>query len=386
MMSQSIQKINKIQVAGFLLLITMPLIGNLLGIKTGETRSENRRIEKMPSLEFAEPSTHIDLRDKAKALYSTGARFIRKFNDYYSSVFAFRGDLLWIYLSMKEEIFKTNPLPQKVVKGLDGWYFPGDSFGDVIKESKGIEHFSNKELDDIKKQIIERQSWLSEKKAHFYLAVAPDKLSIYGDYLPIRKSGKKTTVEQLDSISQNSFNFIDLRKDFPKASAMQLYYKTDSHWNDLGAYFGYTALLKYINSEFPEVPILSLTDMLADTIASQATDLTAMLGIAISEKTIRLTPKHADLVVVLEKKYPVPVNYNNNPANYENRFKSNVNQLKVLVFHDSFTSNLKKYLNASFGEMTFIWRHTFDKKLIESEQPDIVIQIIVERHLEVLVH
>lgn len=57
------------------------------------------------------------------------------------------------------------------------------------------------------------------------------------------------------------------------------------------------------------------------------------------------------------------------------------NNLKVLIFRDSFTSGILPYLKESFGEILFIWDYKLNKELIEQEKPDILIHIIVERNI-----
>lgn len=77
-------------------------------------------------------------------------------------------------------------------------------------------------------------------------------------------------------------------------------------------------------------------------------------------------------------------NYFRKNDDYEKRYKSSVNNLKALIFRDSFSDAMIKFLKHSFGETVFIWHYTLDKELIEKEKPDIVIQIIVERNIEQL--
>jgi hypothetical protein len=99
---------------------------------------------------------------------------------------------------------------------------------------------------------------------------------------------------------------------------------------------------------------------------------------------IRFTPIQPDKAHLQARQLPVPKNYERVPEDYEKRYKSNVNDLKVLVFHDSFTTALVPFIKESFGETVFIWKPNFNKTLIEKEKPDIVLQIVVERNLELL--
>jgi hypothetical protein len=268
------------------------------------------------------------------------------------------------------------------VRGTNGWFFLGDSFSNVIKESKGIENFSPEKLTSIVQKVNENKDWLEERGIAFYFAVAPNKASVYGAYLPIRQSEKKTTTAQLDSASEDRFHFIDLKYDFPAGKGARLYNKTDSHWNDYGAYLGYVTLLRKIRTKFPQAKVLEQSDFSIDTVVSYQQDLTRMLALKVKEEVIVFKPAKAENAVQQEKQLVVPKNYTRPSADYEMRFKSDVNNLKVLVLHDSFTTHLKQFIKESFGKVVFIWDTKFNKGLIEKERPDIVVQIIVERHLD----
>src|SRR5688572_5477233 len=130
---------DKVLIVGFLIVICLPIVVDTFGIKTGQAITENRRIEPMPSLE-------INYSSSPGRIYTACVRFIRKFDDHYRSTFGFRSNLLQLYNASKQIIFQTDPLPQKVVEGTDGWYFLGDENSNEIKESKGIENFSQEEL------------------------------------------------------------------------------------------------------------------------------------------------------------------------------------------------------------------------------------------------
>jgi alginate O-acetyltransferase complex protein AlgJ len=379
-MDRSKKSANKVLIAAFLIIIYLPIIVDTFGIKTGQPITENRAIEPMPSLEinYSSPSPG--------AVYIACVRFIRKFDDHYNSTFGFRSNLLQLYNTVKQTIFDTDPLPQKVVKGTDGWYFLGDSNSNVIKESKGIENFSPEELKASLQKILGHKLWLQKRDIQYYLAVAPNKASIYGEYLAIQKSKKETQLDQLKFVSQNNFNFIDLKSHFSLAPHARLYHKTDSHWNDYGAFLAYSSLIERVKADFPEVHRLTQSDFLIDTTSSYQQDLTRMLFLKVKEEVITFETIKPERALLQKEELNVPKNYDRAPIDYEKRYKTKINTLKVVVLHDSFTLNLIKFLKESFGETVFIWRPNFDKELIEREKPDIVIQIVVERNLDILRH
>jgi hypothetical protein len=56
----------------------------------------------------------------------------------------------------------------------------------------------------------------------------------------------------------------------------------------------------------------------------------------------------------------------------------------VVVFRDSFFTQLVKFVAVHFRRSAFYWQEDFDRAVIEAEQPDLVLQEIVERNLNEL--
>ena len=102
----------------------------------------------------------------------------------------------------------------------------------------------------------------------------------------------------------------------------------------------------------------------------------------IKEEQIILKPKQGYKGTKIKSKLKVPLNYHFNPNLYELRFSNDSAPLKILIFRDSFGQALSKFLKESFGETLFIWKRTFNHALIEAYQPDIIIDEVVERNVD----
>ena len=118
----------------------------------------------------------------------------------------------------------------------------------------GIEkyNFTEKELEKAKNNLIHFRDELKKKNIDFIFMVCPDKQSIYFEYMPDyikRKSIKSGTDIFVEYIKNNT----DIKVVYPKEELLkykdkyQLYYKYDTHWNNLGAYIGYSELMKSLN-------------------------------------------------------------------------------------------------------------------------------------------
>lgn len=375
---------HRLFIATFIAVITIPLVGSFVGFRNGNSTAENRIDEKFPRFEVDTRFSEMNILSKIKDLFRSTRRFIVKFDRFYGENFGFRADFLKLHLNIKSDLLNCNPIPDKVVKGEHGWYFLGDSYSNEIKESMALENFSDRSLKQTLDSVEEHSRWLQQRRIKFYLAVAPNKTSVYGDSLGIVRSDRPTCLEQLMLNAPDHFRIVDLKSNYPFAKNEQLFLKTDSHWTDYGAYLAYKSLIENIREDFSGTNLPLIQHFRTDTTIVMQQDLTKLLGIFESEKVIKLSPETDINTVIQPKRLQVPVGYNRAPDDYEHRYRSDANHIKAVIFHDSFTTALMKFLQYDFGETVFVWDYGFDKQLILRENPDVVIQIFVERNLEAL--
>ncbi len=315
----------------------------------------------------------------------------RKISMNFRRNFPLKADLLKIYTDFKTNVFEVDPIPNRVVDTKNGWRFLGNDFSYALSESKGMVVFSPEELATLKKNLIEKKKWLNERHIVFYLAVAANKHTIYGDMIKIKKSKKKTKFQQLDSLCKTiGVNFINLQEDFPEKSDQQLYHKTDTHWNGYAAHYAYLTSMKAITKDFDQYTLNSYTmeDVEPYTTYEKAGDLNIMLMDKEMEGFTFLRFKNPEKSVLQPDALPVPSDYHNLPKFYEARYHNDTtnNDLKILVFHDSFFPYYQKYFRETFDDAVFIWNHKFHKNVIETEMPDIFYHEILERDLDVLLN
>lgn len=308
--------------------------------------------------------------------------FSNKFNDYLNDHFPFRNALFSLYKNIKIKVFNTSPIPGKVILGKNGWMYLGEDFGEVTRETMGISAFSPLEIKKCVENIFRYDTLLDHAGISFYFTIAPDKQSVYGQFLSIVKSPRPTKLEQLKlSLEKKNIKLIDLKENFDKWPNKTLYYKKDSHWNQFGAFVGYQTLFEEIRSDFPQVPVKEFDDYTLNTQNKFDFDLATMLRMDGLEKTVIFIPKHHDSVQTIEKRLPVPEKYPHNPNDYERRYICNGKPLKALIFSDSFFIEFIPFVTGSFGETVIVWDR-ISTKVIAKEKPDIVICESVEREID----
>lgn len=308
----------------------------------------------------------------------------------YKKSFPFKNNYLSTYKFIKHNIFKTQSLPNSVIETKDNWLFLGNHFSEALSESKGIIVFNEHQLKIIKQNLSKKKEWLDKHNIKFYLSIAPNKHSIYGDKISISKSTKNTKLEQVKKICQSlNINFIDLSLKFKDTNEEVLFYKTDSHWNHLGSYYAFLTTIEAISKDFPSTNFkhLNIKTLKAKKVESQTGDLNNILGIGTKENKYILVPKDSTAKLNrLPNKLKVPINYTHKNSDYENRFYSGTNKLKILGFRDSFFTAYNHLMADNFGKSTFIFWHNFNENLILEEKPDIVYYEIVERNIDILLN
>ena len=159
--------------------------------------------------------------------------FLSNAGKWYEDHFAFRDEAVTGYALLLGKGFGISA-QEKVIAGTDGWLFYKDSLADF----QGTEPMTGRQLFDVAHSLAMVQEYARQNGAEFAFAAAPNKNSLYGEYMPYyyqpQRSGK-SNLERLEAYLQaEQVNYIDLYECFQNDSRV-LYHKRDSHWNNMGA-------------------------------------------------------------------------------------------------------------------------------------------------------
>ena len=356
----------------FLLLLALPTILSVAGINERFPLSERRTLSKFPEYN----------------LKQTG-QFIDKFEAYFNDHFGGRTLIIRAYSLLKYFGLGVSPYPKEVELGKDGWFYLGNNKSSISHEHSGLKLLNDERMNQIENQLIKRKNQLDKKGIKFYLLITPDKHTIYPENLP-RYYSKKFINRNTDKIYislKNKLNLIDIRDELIFHKSQQennLYHRTDSHWNDYGAYFAYKKIIATLSINFPSIGSAKGIKRfkIKETKSRQntTTDMINLTDVIKSDKDFTFT-YHGKVLRKLPNELTLPNSKRINPKDYEVRFKSESgNKLKILVFRDSFSGRLMKFLSLHFNESIFISNfHKYDQTIIDNEKPDIVILQIVER-------
>lgn len=351
------KRLHKIFIGTFLLLLIVPNIIMFTSFEAGLNDTEKRGSKKI---------------ELTKGIQS----FISSFKGYYKDHFGLKKTLTQSYIAFKNNVLDESPIPNKVVIGkAKDWYFLGDDFSDAFSGSIGASQYNEKDIKKIVDDIETMSLWLNEQGIKFYLAVPPNKHTVYKDLLPLKYNNTSKYEHALNAIKANTnVSIIDLKRPLLKLrDSLQIYHTTDSHWNDLGAYFGYRIVMNHLKIDFPELEAISLNSFNKKSMMSQHQEMTRMINLTVDEPIIKL-----------EKKSPSNVSVKINTNSFSH-FENSDKNLKIYFCRDSFSNAWIKYFNESFGASLYAKTYRINKNQILREKPDIVILEFVERKFDYFV-
>jgi hypothetical protein len=337
-------------IALFFALCAVPLVGLILGYENAN--AEKRALAQAPEL-FREEGFNVE--------------FTREFDDYYSDNFAFRPNLVTLYAQVNAALFAQSASDQVIV-GRDGWLF----FTPTLKDYEHMGMMSEDEISRLVKTLAIQQAWLENRGVDFIFTVAPNKASLYGQYMPERYivSNARSNAEMLgDALPGSGVNYVNLF-DALSGSDVQLYHKLDTHWNNTGALTAANMLLsrlKELNPEFEYVPF----DLAGYTVEmGWHGDLGAMLYPTAN----LLDAQHA---YGIEKRYTGRFQ---SPEDIIIRTACGEGSLDLLMMRDSFANALILPLSNTFSTVTYSRAVPYDYFQLTADM-DAVILEIAERNL-----
>ncbi len=362
----------------FLGTISLPAIAALCGVQE-HLLNEKRRLADFPALAL-----------KRQILEA----FPKLFEAYVNDQLPFRDRLIrWNNLA-KLQLLGISPHINVTLGKLDWLFLTYEDVG-TKPDTRKCRPFSPTELVRCQELIDGHTRWCAERGIRYIFLITPDKQTIYPELYPRKRSIRLDQL--LDHMRTHSQAVCpDLRGPLLQAKAEhEVYFRTDSHWNDYGAYACYQSVSELLCTWYPHVCARPLSDFTPvaepcpDYITWYYGDLSCLLG--------GLTDRYNEDWSFLRPRGGYHAHKTDEVVRWDERTKlgsllkaysteqADSTLPKALVFHDSFGVRLAPLLSEDFRRAVFIPASSFDPDVIEREHPDVVIFQIVERKLEYLV-
>jgi alginate O-acetyltransferase complex protein AlgJ len=348
-------------------LLLLPGAALLLGRGHEVSLIERRRLAPLPPL--------------PRNVSAWGA-YPRALEAYFDDHLGFRDDAITWNAWLRVRVFGVSPT-RKVIVGKQGWLFFGDRH--AVNQYWGRAHFDAQGLERWRSVLEERRRWLAARGSAYLLVIAPEKQTIYPEFMPdaIPRGAPPSQTDQLvaDLRARSDLDVLDLREVLlAEKRRHQVYHRTDSHWNDTGAYAAYRAILERLRSTLPVLTAASAVPLARRTVRGQGRELAQILGLApyLPETWVELSPREARA-----RRASTLLRPNATPEESlaEAWAVADPRLPRAVVFRDSFSNALIPFLSEHFSRVWYEWSTDVIPEVVERERPDVVIQELVERNL-----
>jgi len=302
-----------------------------------------------------------------------------RFDEYFNDRLALRDDMLNFHACVKVDVLGVSSSP-KVIFGRDGWLYFNEATEDI-----GGSRDAHGQAATWADSLAVRQSYLDRRGIKYVIALTPEKHEVHPEGLPgyVAEPQPASAARRLESV--DGLSMIGLRDVLRSARASRsLYYRTDTHWNDDGAYFGYRALVEWLAVQFPTIQPIPRERFDAVTITGFSGDLARMLHLP--------TPPSEDIIALrlrdararrLEVQVPLDPRLLSPAHGVPQAWGTSDKSLpRGIIFHDSFAEGLWLPLLAEhFETLVYAPSPSLDPALVELFRPHVVMQQIVERKI-----
>ncbi len=341
----------------------------------------------LPVITFPFIKGHIDSKNHEKRKFAerpslslaTLPDFPEQFDNYFSDHLPYKNQLVMVN-GIKNELLGSGATAieyltnTKAIRGKENWLF----YNAVSEDEESMRDFlcnnlyEENELSEISKRYVLLEQKLKEMGIELVVLYAANKEQVYPEYMPstIVPMGSYSRTDQLvDYLHEHTdVPLIYTKEALQKEKENhQVFYKYDTHWNNLGGFVGCQLLNEYFHGEYVSLDEVSYS-VVKDDESGDLADLLSMRKILNDDIVWEINSYKTDV-----KEETV--------RNDDNAFEfvSNAeDKRKVLVVQDSFGYALMG-ITKDFAEVTFLKNTEVFKKYCEEWKPDILLVEIVER-------
>ncbi len=313
--------------------------------------------------------------------------------------------------ALKSTVYpRASGTSEGVVAGGDFQFF----YQKCLRDFQHTNLYSTGVLNNLKKRVSDRISALDKAglDTEIIYMVVPAAMTVYPELVPEQYEqgkGDSRMDQVLNTLSSAGATVIDLRTAFAehKNDEYPLYFKTDSHWTDYGAFIAYQELFNHISKTFPDAKPLSLEDFNWNGDYYKSGDMPVYLnmipqniyengkiterdvleygwyrtfgdGISVNKSITNVPRYRADVQMVYSTQVTWAYTFNTNRSNLPS----------CMVMHDSFGTQMFDILAERMDTTVYpaMWDYTYSRSTISNKNLDYVIYILAEWNLDSVVY
>ncbi len=287
-----------------------------------------------------------------------------------------------------------------VIVGYDGYMFYEDTIDDFTGQGFLHDEIYNRTVN----MLRERNNWAEKNGKKFYFVIAPNKNTVYPDYMPegYTMASYRRYDQFVSLVNSAGLTAVDLRSTMSAAvkadPERNLYYKYDTHWNNHAGYLAYQTTMNMIKKDFPNVIIHDKSEYQINYCESYMKDQAYYLGYydhfkeygpvytLKSGKTANLTwylPKEngGQFAFAYEATSGPNKGFNDGLYRLQYTNSNNTSCPNLYVMRDSYSIAMIPFLKDSFYMSTYNWTFVFSEAEILESKADAILVIVAERNL-----
>ena len=324
----------------------------------------------------------LDNRPLAQKPDKLTSAFAQDFEKYYNDTFAGRKKLVKKFSKIKLKLGLDTGF---TINGLDGWMFYDSAKvpdGYTLVDYYGEISFTPEEEKQMAEGMQKAKDFYAKRGIDYVIAVVPNKEGLYSEYMPLRmqkaRVSDESRTDRAITYAQKHTNvaIINWREALKEAKTIvphALYYRKDSHWNNIGAYVAYKALADKLNTMGYNLRVPEFNNNMIADMYSVHQDLAVGGDTDIDFK-------------VVYKEHQKPVNHVNEDHGFFQIWENKSGDVKkrVLLIRDSMGIALMRYMQKDFTYGVYAHSKWNNKEglneLISKYKPDLVIDETGERY------
>jgi alginate O-acetyltransferase complex protein AlgJ len=268
----------------------------------------------------------------------------------------------------------VQPEREKVLRGKAGWLFLRQDTNDVLGQHTGRVALGEDGQRAWRRVLRGRVSRAASLNFSWLCQITPDKESVYPEHLPAEVvPASRRPVHEVLQIARS----LGAPVTYPLEELSSwkerglIYSRTDTHWNQFGAYAAYRALCKQLARG--SVQVSAVEEAAIEWVPREvAGDLGSKLEPPVRAPTLRAElAQHRSRLV-----------FDNGVKNHGRVMifeQEAPGKPSAVVFGESFTHQLLVFLKESFRRLVFAHTSMMISELILHEKPDVVINVPLER-------
>jgi hypothetical protein len=346
----------------FVISMFIPLVGAAMHWDPVQSH-ENRALAKLPGM----PRSFQQL-----------TRFSGFMLGYYRDHFGFRNALIRALTLVRFHGGLALDQSTRIIIGKDKWLYYPPSNQNLLAD-RNLDPFTSEQLDQWQ-QLLERRYWFCASHGiRFLVLIPPDKQSVYPEFMPeeFSRLGPQSRLDQLIErlrLTHSPVDLLDLRPALLQAKKYhRVYFKTDTHWNDYGAFASYPVILHEINRLLGTKMVPQPASDFIATSSVQSGDLARFMNLYYEyyEDWICFTPRHPLVPGFFPPDNPIPP-----PLT-----QGDPRGPTLDFIHDSFGNRLGPYLAPHFRRINWHWTNVLSGPLVLQAKPDLLLDEFLERVL-----